>query len=457
LYDLTDKSGVEIIDTLKLPHMKPQEKQPTNSLTQAGTGYSIQQKSRIAPGKALLLIVLLCMILLQALQQGSQQIFGAQGWAYVLGGPNAPQTDLLSNIGNQLHAKTTITPEQYIDTIIRNMTLDQKLGQMMLVQFVGSDFSLDLGTMVSQYNVGSVLLLTGNHNIVNKGQLASLTRQIQHNSTLPMMISLDQEGGLVDRLADLDGPRPSAARIAARGDPTQAITAGKQDAQDLSQYGINLQLAPVVDVGTPFSLLQQQGRTFGQNADTVTKMAGAYLQGLQQSGKVMGTLKHFPGLGSSIADPHKGLPHLNRMQAQLDQTDWAPYRTLISQGLVHAIMVTHEIVTAIDTTTPASLSSKLVTGVLRKQMGFQGVIMTDSLTMEGVSAYYTTKQAAVLAVEAGSDIIMGADTPSTVATMIKGIKDAISTGEINRQRIDQSVSRILMLKYQMGLLKVPKN
>jgi beta-N-acetylhexosaminidase len=456
LYDLTHKSGVEIIDTLKLPHMRPAEKQPTNSLTQASADYHVQQKSRITPRKALLLIVLLGMLLLQALQQGSQQIFGVQGWAYVLGGPIAPQTDLLSNIGNQLHAKTAITPEHYIDTIIRNMTLDQKLGQMMLVQFVGSDFSLDLGTMVSQYHVGSVLLLTGNHNIVNKGQLASLTRQIQHNSTLPMMISLDQEGGLVDRLADLDGPRPSAARIAAK-DPTQAITAGKRDAQDLSQYGINLQLAPVVDVGTPFSLLQQQGRTFGQNADTVTKMAGAYLQGLQQSGKVMGTLKHFPGLGSSIADPHKGLPHLYRTQAQLDQIDWAPYRTLISQGLVHAIMVTHEVVTAIDTTTPASLSSKLVTGVLRNQMGFQGVIMTDSLTMEGVSAYYTTKQAAVLAVEAGSDIIMGADTPSTVATMIKGIKDAISTGEINQQRIDLSVSRILMLKYQMGLLTLPKN
>jgi beta-N-acetylhexosaminidase len=452
------KSELEIIDTLKLPHTRRQEEQPANSFTQARAGgYHVQHKSSSTQRKALLLIVLLCMLLLQALQQGSQQIFGAQGWAYVLGGPSGPRTDLLGNIGNQLHAKTTITPEQYINTIIRNMTLDQKLGQMMLVQFVGSDFSLDLGTMVSQYNVGSVLLLTGNHNIVNKSQLTSLTRQIQHSSTIPMMISLDQEGGLVDRLVDLDGPRPSAARIAITQNPAQAITAGKQDAQDLSQYGINLQLAPVVDVGTFSSLLQQQGRTFGQSADTVTKMAGAYLQGLQQSGKVMGTLKHFPGLGSSIADPHKGLPHLYRTQAQLDQIDWAPYRTLISQGLVHAIMVTHEVVTAIDTTTPASLSSKLVTGVLRDQMGFKGVIMTDSLTMEGVSAYYTTKQAAVLAVEAGSDIIMGADTPSAVATMTKGIKDAISTQEISQQRIDQSVARILMLKYRMGLLTLPKN
>ena len=453
LYNPISESGLDIIDTLKLPNASLQAAQPAHTFTQAIAGHHIQQKRSFTHRKALLLIALLCMILLQAVQQGSQQIFGSQGWAYVLGGPSGPKTNLLGNVGNQLH---NVTPQQYIDTIIHSMTLEQKLGQMMLVQFVGSDFSLDLNTMVSQYHVGSVLLLTGNHNIVNKGQLTDLTQQIQHNSALPMIISLDQEGGLVDRLADLDGPRPSPARIAATGDPTQATAAGQQDAQDLSQYGINLQLAPVVDVGTPYSLLQQQGRTFGQNPDTVTQMAGAYLQGLQKSGKVLGTLKHFPGLGSITTDPHRTLPRLNHTQEELDQIDWAPYRNLINQGLAHAIMVTHEVVTAIDPTTPASLSSKLVTGVLRDEMGFQGVIMTDSLTMEGISAYYTTKQAAVLAVEAGSDIIMGADTPSTVATMVEGIEEAISTGEISQQRIDQSVSRILMMKYQMGLLTLPR-
>jgi beta-N-acetylhexosaminidase len=448
------RGKLEIIETLKLPRIRPQEGQPINPLTQAIAGQHVQQKSRFTRSMAFLLITLLCMILLQTLPQGSQQIFGSQGWAYTLGGPGAPKTNLLSHVSNQM--QTTTTPQQYINTIIQNMTLDQKLGQMMLVQFVGADFSLDLNTMISQYNVGSVLLLTGNHNIVSKGQLTSLTRQIQHNSTLPMIISLDQEGGAVDRLVDLDGPRPSAAQITARGDPTQATMAGKQDAQDLSQYGINLQLAPVVDVGTPYSQLQRDGRTFGQNADTVTRMAGAYLQGLQKSGKVLGTLKHFPGLGSSTVDPHRGLPFLYHTQEQLDQIDWAPYRNLIKRGLVHAIMVTHEVVTAIDNNTPASLSSRIVTGVLRDQMGFQGVIMTDSLTMEGVSAYYSTKQAAVLAVEAGSDIIMGADTPATVATMLQGIREAINTGEIKTQRIDQSVYRILMMKYQMGLLTLPK-
>lgn len=456
LLNIITRGQLEIIETLKLPRIRPQEDQPISPITQAVASQHTQQKNLFTRSTAILLIAILCMLLLQTLPQGTQQIFGSTGWAYVLGGPGAPKTNLLSNVGNQMH-KTTTTPQQYINTIIQNMTLDQKLGQMMLVQFVGSDYSVDLNTMLSQYDVGSVLLLAGNNNIVGKSQLTSLTQQIQHNSVLPTIVSLDQEGGEVDRLAALDGPRPSAAEIAAKGDPTQATLAGEQDAQDLSQYGINLQLAPVVDVGTPYSLLQEEGRTFGENADTVTQMAAAYLQGLQKSGKVQGTLKHFPGLGSITTDPHTTLPYLNRTQEQLNEIDWAPYHNLINQGLVHAIMVTHEVVTAIDNTTPASLSSKIVTGVLRDQMGFQGVIMTDSLTMAGISAYYTTKQAAVLAVEAGSDIIMGADSPRAVATMVQGIEEAINSGEISQQRIDQSVSRILMLKYQMGLLKLPKN
>src|SRR5207302_4078404 len=127
------------------------------------------------------------------------------------------------------------------------------------------------------------------------------------------------------------------------------------------------------------------------------------------------------------------------------------YQILIQQGNVRAIMVTHEIVHAIDSSIPSSLSSKVVTGILRNELGFQGVIMTDSLTMEGITAYYTEDQAAAVAVEAGSDLLMGATTPADVARMIQGIKQAIAAGAISQQRIDDSVRRILMLKFQMGL------
>jgi beta-N-acetylhexosaminidase len=325
---------------------------------------------------------------------------------------------------------------------------------MLIVQFVGPSYSLDLSTMISQYGVGAVLIFAANNNIVNKAQLKGLIEEMQHNSTIPLAVAIDQEGGLVDRLVDLDGPRPSEATIGATGDPSKALAAGIRDSEDLTYYGINLNLAPVVDVTNVYNP-QLYTRTYGTNANLVTKMAAAYLQGLQKSGKVLGTLKHFPGLGDVGVDPHSGVPYLTRSRSSLEQIDWAPYRTLIQQGKVHAIMVTHEIVSAIDNTIPSSLSPKVVTGILRQEFGFTGVIMTDSLTMEGITAYYTEAQAAALAVEAGSDLLMGAGTPSDVAVMIKGIKDAMNAGSISQRRIDESVRRILLMKYAMGLLPIP--
>jgi beta-N-acetylhexosaminidase len=212
----------------------------------------------------------------------------------------------------------------------------------------------------------------------------------------------------------------------------------------------------VIDVdNNSNSELHQDQRTYGNTATRVTQMAAAYLQGLQQSGKVLGTLKHFPGLGSVTVDPHVGVAQLTRPKDQLEQIDWQPYRTLIQQGHVHAIMVTHEIVTAIDPTRPSTLSPKVVAGILRDELHYQGVIMTDSLTMQGITDYTPEDQAAALAVEAGSDLLMGASTPRDVAAMIAGMKEALHAGTLSEQRIDASVQRILMMKYEMGLLSLP--
>jgi len=421
---------------------------------------TVQQHHKpIAQKYALLFIALLCIIVFHSLTSGPSQFVGSQGWAYVLGGPvSSGNANILKDIGKQpqksgMKAQTAhkTTPEEYANLIIQKMSLDQKLGQMMLVQFTGPAYSLELSTMVKQYNVGSVLIFASNQNIMDKGQLKGVIGQMQADSPIPLAVSIDQEGGPVDRLATLDGVRPSAASIGATGDPTVAQQAGLKDAQDLSSYGINLNLAPVVDVTNVYNPQMDQ-RTYGNDAGLVTKMAGAYLTGLQQSGKVVGTLKHFPGLGDVGVDPHLGVPQLTRSKVDLEQIDWTPYRDLIKQGNVHAVMVTHELVAAIDSTKPSSLSYAVVTNILRKELGFQGVIMTDSLTMEGILAYYTEAQAAAVAVEAGDDLLMGPSTPTEVASMIQGIKQAMSDGKITQQRIDDSVRRILLMKYQMGLL-----
>jgi beta-N-acetylhexosaminidase len=422
----------------------------------------------IKRGTAILLIALLAIVALQGLTIGPNQFLGTQGWASVLGNPvTQGNPNLLTNLKKQITrpvkpgstaiVKVQMTPDQYIDLIVNKMTLDQKLGQMMIVQFTGATYSLPISTMISQYNVGAVLVFTANGNVVDKGQLTGLIQQMKSGSTtIPLAVAIDQEGGPVDRLVNLDGPRPSAATIGATNDPNQARQAGIQASKDLTSYGFNLNLAPVVDVTNVYNA-QMDGRTFGDTPAQVTKMAGAYLQGLQKSGKVIGTLKHFPGLGDVGTDPHLAIPQLTRSKSDLEAIDWAPYRALIKSGNVHAIMVTHEIVEALDTTEPSSLSPKIIQGILRKELGFQGVIMTDSLTMDALTAYATMSQAAVLSIEAGSDLLMGASSPDDVASMFQSIKQAMSSGAITQQRINESVHRILMMKYAMGLLPIPKN
>src|SRR5579885_2906523 len=451
------------ISTIKLPKAMP----PVPETVPAVEPVRSQGATTVFPRRqAVLFIALLCILVFNATNLGFTQFIGPQGWSYVLAGPSSSNNNVLDKIKQQLHATPTaettatrgtqITPQQYINLIVQNMTLDQKIGQMMLVQFVGPEYSYDISTMISQYDIGAVLLFTANNNIISKPQLTGLIQQMQKNSAVPLIVAIDQEGGLVDRLAELDGPRPSEASIGATNDPARAMAAGIQDAKDLASYGINLNLAPVVDVTSVYNP-QLYTRTYGSDPALVTKMAAAYLQGLQQSGKVLGALKHFPGLGDVHVDPHIGVPHLTRSKNLLEQIDWAPYRNLIQQGNVHAIMVTHEIVTALDSTIPSSLSSKIVQGILRDELGFQGVIMTDSLTMQGVTDYYTPSQAAALAVEAGADLLMGARSPSEVATMIEGIKQALASGAISQQRIDDSVRRILLMKYAMGLLPIPQH
>ncbi len=432
---------------------------------------SVQALSRptsLKRGTALLLIAFLAVIVLHTLAQGPTSFLGSQGWASVINGPGvAGNANLLKNIdmhlkqntrpGTKTSTKAQITPQQYIDLIINKMTLDQKLGQMMIVQFTGSTYALPISTMISQYNVGAVLVFSANGNIVSKNQLTSLIKQMKGDSTtIPLAVAIDQEGGTVDRLANLDGPRPAEATLGASNDPAKAKQAGMQDAKDLTSYGFNLNLAPVVDVTNVYNS-QLYDRTYGNTPGLVTKMAAAYLQGLQKSGKVVGTLKHFPGLGDVATDPHVGIPYLNRSKADLEHIDWAPYRALIRQGNVHAIMVTHEIVSALDKTEPSSLSPKIIQGILRNDLGFQGVIMTDSLTMDALTAYASESQAAVLSVEAGADLLMGAASPQDVAAMMQALKQAINTGALTEQRIDESVRRILMMKYAMGLLPIPQN
>jgi beta-N-acetylhexosaminidase len=340
--------------------------------------------------------------------------------------------------------------------IMAGMSLDQKLGQLLIVEYLGNDQqNSGLQYMVSQQYVGGLLYQFVNHNFDAPdntiASLAAFSRQTQQEAEIPLVIGTDQEGGQVNRLQTFHGPLPSAQTMAESGSPQYVYDQGAQAAKWLAQLGINTDLAPVVDVQTVNPPILQD-RMFGSTPQAVETYAGAFLNGLQKNG-IVGTLKHFPGLGAISSDPHAGLPTVNRSLSELNDIDLAPYKTLIAQDNPAMVMATDVLMPAIDPTLPAELSPKAIDGLLRGTLGYQGVVITDGLYMDGISDTWTLSQAAVLAVIAGVDLVEGEYTVSQVAAVVTGLKQALQSGSLTMARVNQSVERILLMKVERGIIK----
>ncbi len=347
-----------------------------------------------------------------------------------------------------------------VDQIMKGMTLDEKLGQLIMVEFFGSDYAnTELPYMIGQQHVGGYLYqdVNGNfHAPSNTIDAAKqFTTQANNDAKIPLLIAIDQEGGLVNKLGDpFYGPSSSAANMVAQGDPNFALNQGTQTAKEMQSVGINVNLAPVVDVGDPANNLLST-RMFSSDAKTVATYAGAFLNGLQNNG-IAGCLKHFSGLGSLVGnanDPHTSLPTVSESMTDLENKDFVPYKTLIQQNHPAMIMSTDVITTAIDPSLPAELSPKVIDGVLRKELGYNGVVITDGLYMGGIQQRWSLAQASVLSIAAGNDIVEGAYTANQVASTIQNFKDAIQQGQLTEARVDQSVQRILLMKVQYGIIK----
>src|SRR5579875_152312 len=335
--------------------------------------------------------------------------------------------------------------------LVQNMSLDEKLGQMTIVEFYGSTLTADDIQMVHADHVSGVLIENKNGNAQTSSQLIALNRALQGQAQIPLFISTDFEGGIVNELRQITGERPSEQQIGATGNPQNAFDAGLGAAQDLRSLGLNVNFMPIVDVLTNPNNPGLPMRTFGSNPTLVTNMGRAYLQGLTQGG-VIGCLKHFPGLGSATVDPHYSLPYMNRSLATMNAVDLVPYRTMINEGIVPMVMVTHILNPQLDPKLPTSLSPKVVTGLLRDQLHFNGVIISDTLWMGGISNTYSLAQAAVLAVKAGEDLILGPRGLSDTQSMLTGLKQAVESGQISMNEINASVQRILELKLKYKIL-----
>ena len=348
-----------------------------------------------------------------------------------------------------------LTDSALVTRIVQGMSLDQKLGQMVIVEFYGTTVNGDLTQMIQHNQVSGVLIENKNGNAQSRGQLVSLIQSMQKQAPVPLFITTDFEGGVVNELRQITGERTSEQAIGASGNPTVAYNAGHSAAADLTNLGLNVNFMPIVDVLTNPNNPGLPMRTFGSDPTLVTNMGRAYLKGLTD-GDVIGCLKHFPGLGSANLDPHLSLPTMNRSLATLNAVDLVPYRTMIKEGIVPMVMVTHILNPQLDTKLPASLSPNVVTGLLRKQLNFKGVIISDTLWMGGISNTYSLAQAADLAVQAGTDLLLGPRGLADSQHMIYGLHQAVMNGQISQAQIDASVTRILEMKLQYKVISHDK-
>ena len=351
-----------------------------------------------------------------------------------------------------------VPDDEYLHSLVNQMPLADKIGQMMIVGFHGQSLSgsPELSTLISIYHVGGVVLLEPNAH--DPQQVAGLAAEVQNlsvqtGSQIPLFVAINHEGGIVVRITEGVTGFPGNMAIAASGRPEYAYTAAALAAEELRAMGINMNLAPVLDVNdNPLNPIIGV-RSFGESPDLVASLGRETIRGFQQNG-IVAVAKHFPGHGNTATDSHVGLPVINRPAADLERVELPPFQMAVEEG-VEAIMTAHIVVPALEPRPdlPASLSADILTEVLRNRMGFDGIIVTDSLGMGAVAGRWGQAQAAVEAVKAGADIVLSTSPLEAHIAIHQALVTAVQNGEITPERIDASVLRILHVKYKYGLFE----
>ncbi|HEX9035482.1 MAG TPA: glycoside hydrolase family 3 N-terminal domain-containing protein [Ktedonobacterales bacterium] len=364
-------------------------------------------------------------------------------------------------------ATATTAPglDQRIDAYISTLSLQQQVGQTLMLAVYADGYNANLDQALTQWDLGSAIVFPNyNGGPVQPTTLAGIQQlmsDLKAHATTPLLLATDEEGGLVDRLSFYYGPTPSPQQLTATGDPQRAYAQAQTDAQRMRQIGFNVDFAPLADVWQGGGI--DESRTFGTTPAQVTTYAGAFLDGLQRNG-VAGTLKHWPGLGASTGNPDFTLPEVPHTQAQLNAIDFASFRNLLSHQ-PDLIMVTAVMVPAYDQNAPAMLSSTLVQQVLRGQLGYQGVVVTDAMDAQGVIRFMSQQgysdpaqgvaEACVRAFLAGDDLIEAPIEQDRLAAVVVAMMQAVQSGRIPQSRLREALHRIIRLKVQLGLLTLP--
>ncbi len=343
-------------------------------------------------------------------------------------------------------------PEDRAQRILDGMSPEQKVGQLLMVGFGGTSMDASISRLLRELRVGAVALYS--RNIRDNRQMKKLIDDVKHSMAgeVPPLVAIDQEGGNVVRVRREVMVLPGAMALGATRDPVLAYLAGQAGGIDLKLLGINTNLAPVLDVNRNPANPVINVRAFGESNTLVSRLGVPFMLGQQQAG-VATVAKHFPGHGASSEDSHFDLPRIDVPWEDLWRHDLAPFRDATAAGL-DAVMLAHVLVPAVDPSgTPASLSAPVIDGVLRRQMGFDGVVITDDLEMHAVADRYGVGRAAVQAVLAGADMVMVIWTAERKQQVFDALLQAVRSGEIPPARLDDSVRRILLLKARRGLLE----
>ena len=339
--------------------------------------------------------------------------------------------------------KDTRTVSQKVEDAMNSLTLDEKIAQMLIISYNGSTMSSGMKSTLTKYKPGGFILFP--NNITTYQNTLKLIQDMQNTAKIPMFISIDQEGGGVQRLKSLTSPQASyipAMPLLGKTKTTLAHDVGIVIAEELRTLGINMDFAPVIDVMDNAKTSFMKNRSFGTDPTLVANMGISLAKGLQEKG-VIPVYKHFPGHGGTSTDSHYDLPVLKKTKEELYETDLIPFQKAIASN-ADVIMVGHLSIPKVDSKYPSSLSKIVITDLLKNELGYKGVIVTDALNMGALTDNYTERQIYELAINAGVDILL---MPKSPANAIKYIKEDVQSGKISESRIDESVRKILTLKY----------
>jgi len=362
--------------------------------------------------------------------------------------------------------------DRWIAETIDRMTLKEKVGQLFMTQAYGETadtqapadvaanqaaYGVDnAAQLIDRYHLGGIIYFAWSNNVNNPRQIAGLSNGVQQAAAddrlgIPELVATDQEGGIVARVGPPATEWPGNMALGAGRSAADAHTAAGISGDELDALGISWNFAPVADVNVNPQNPVIGVRSFSEDPDLAARMAAAQVEGYQGAG-IAAAGKHFPGHGDTATDSHTGLPVIDHTREEWESIDRPPFQAAVDAG-IKAIMTAHIVVPALDPSgDPATLSRPIMTGILRKEMGYDGVVITDALTMQGVRDKYGDARVPVLALKAGVDMLL---MPPDFRLAYTSVLRAVRTGEISERRIDTSLRRILALKWDLGLVEDP--